>query len=209
MVLLESAEDINAFPNTNEYRVTLRMYEDVYTICIPTKSLTYHSIQNQVILFRRESHRARGVFQQLRLVFLSGLAYRPYTISAQIEETRLRIEVRQITLLPAHHPTDKDISADGRRTTTCVNTAGLPPSAAGTVQSQPFLAFRPSRHMFTSRQLDRELYPSIILPVSHLLRMKRMRLHFPIFLTCSHCATDRVVCASAPRCLALSTVNDL
>ena len=31
MVLLESAEDINALPNTNEYRATLTMYEDVFT----------------------------------------------------------------------------------------------------------------------------------------------------------------------------------
>jgi hypothetical protein len=69
-------------------------------ICVPTESLTRHSIRNQVVLFRTESHRARGVFQQLRLVFLSGLTYRLYAISAQIEETRMRIEVRQITLLP-------------------------------------------------------------------------------------------------------------
>ena len=52
------------------------------------------------MLFRTESHRARGVLQQLRLVFLSGVAYRLYAISAQIEEIRLRIEVCQITLLP-------------------------------------------------------------------------------------------------------------
>ena len=69
-------------------------------ICVPAESLTNHSIRNQVVLFRTESHRARGVFQQLRLVFLSGLAYRLYGISAQIEETRLRIEVRQVNLLP-------------------------------------------------------------------------------------------------------------
>jgi hypothetical protein len=68
-------------------------------ICVPTESLTNHSIRNQVVLFRTESHRARGVIQQLRLVFLYGLAYRLYAISVQIEETRLRIEVRQITLL--------------------------------------------------------------------------------------------------------------
>ena len=68
-------------------------------IFVPTKTLTSHSLRNQVVLFRRESHRARGVLQQLRLVFLSGLAYRLYTISAQIEETRLRIEVCQIALL--------------------------------------------------------------------------------------------------------------
>jgi hypothetical protein len=69
-------------------------------ICVPTESLTNHSIQNQVVLFRTESNRARGVLQQLRLVFLYGLAYRLHAISAQIGETRLRIEVRQITLLP-------------------------------------------------------------------------------------------------------------
>jgi hypothetical protein len=68
-------------------------------ICVPAQSLTNHSIQNQVVLFRRESNRARGVLQQLRLVFLYGLAYRLYAISAQIEEARLRIEVRQITLV--------------------------------------------------------------------------------------------------------------
>ena len=66
-------------------------------IRVLTGSLTNHSIRNQVVLFRTESHRARGVLRQLRLVFLSGLAYRLYAISAQIEETRLRIEVRQIT----------------------------------------------------------------------------------------------------------------
>jgi len=30
MVLLESAEDTNALPNTSEYRTTLTMYEDVF-----------------------------------------------------------------------------------------------------------------------------------------------------------------------------------
>jgi hypothetical protein len=68
-------------------------------ICILTESLTNHSVRNQVVLFRTESHRARGVLQQLRLVFFSGLTYRLYAISTQIEETRLRIEVRQITFL--------------------------------------------------------------------------------------------------------------
>ncbi|KAN0125694.1 hypothetical protein V8E52_000901 [Russula decolorans] len=75
MILLDRAEDINALANTGEYRATLTI------------------IRNQVVLFRTESHRARGVFQQLRLVFLSGLTYRLYAISAQIEETRMRIEL--------------------------------------------------------------------------------------------------------------------
>jgi len=74
-ILLDHAEDNNALPNTSEYRAILTL------------------IRNQVVLFRTESHRARGVLQQLRLVFLSGLAYRLYAISAQIEETRLRIEL--------------------------------------------------------------------------------------------------------------------
>jgi len=75
IILLYRAEDINALPNTNEYRTTLTI------------------IQNQVVLFRMESHRARGVLQQLRLVILFGLAYRLHAISAQIEENRLRIEL--------------------------------------------------------------------------------------------------------------------
>jgi hypothetical protein len=31
MILLDRAEDINALPNTSEYRATLTMYEDVFT----------------------------------------------------------------------------------------------------------------------------------------------------------------------------------
>jgi len=31
MILLDRAEDINAVPNTNEYRAILTMYEDVFT----------------------------------------------------------------------------------------------------------------------------------------------------------------------------------
>jgi hypothetical protein len=35
MILLDRAEDINALPNTNEYRTTLTMYEDVYSSASP------------------------------------------------------------------------------------------------------------------------------------------------------------------------------
>ncbi len=97
VILLDRAEDINALPNASEYRATLAMYEDARSHLCPSESLTQHRLRNQVVRFRTESHRSPGILQQLKLVFLSGLPYKLYAISVQIEAIRLKVEVRLIT----------------------------------------------------------------------------------------------------------------
>jgi hypothetical protein len=100
VILLDRAEDINAFPNASEYRATLAMYEDARNYLCPSESLTQHSFRNQVVRFRTESHRSPGILQQLKLVFLSRFPYKLYAISAQIEAIRLKVEVRLIFFCP-------------------------------------------------------------------------------------------------------------
>ena len=43
---------------------------------------------------RMESNRARGIFRQLRLAILRGLAYKLYSLYTQIEDIKSELEVR-------------------------------------------------------------------------------------------------------------------
>jgi hypothetical protein len=80
-----------------DYEAELAVYIIVsYHHLLP---LTEASLHHQFIEMRTESHRSPGFFQQLCLLFLSGLTWRLYLLKWRIESIRRRIEVRQFTLL--------------------------------------------------------------------------------------------------------------
>jgi len=90
--LLVRAEAHNAIPNAREdYRAWLAMYEG---LCNPhwCRTTDRHSLRNQLLRARTESHRSPQFFQQFRLAFC--LTYKLYVLRSQIEETRRELEVR-------------------------------------------------------------------------------------------------------------------
>jgi hypothetical protein len=95
--LLNRAEAINAILDESEYRREFTKYGNP---CNMWDHLTdRYSIRNKFSHMRIASHRAPGVFQQLRLLFGSALTYKLYILSSQIGAIKLQLEVRRITFL--------------------------------------------------------------------------------------------------------------
>jgi len=55
-----------------------------------------HSLGNQLLRARTESHRSPQFVQQFRLALLSGLSYKLYILRSQIEDIRRELEVRLV-----------------------------------------------------------------------------------------------------------------
>ncbi|KAH9976139.1 hypothetical protein BGW80DRAFT_1291575 [Lactifluus volemus] len=77
--LLAHAESIGAIPEASQLRIDLEMYETL--------------LANELTRMRMESHRAHGIFQQLRLAVCHGLTWKLYVLSSQIEVIRVKVEV--------------------------------------------------------------------------------------------------------------------
>ena len=61
--------------------------------------LTEHRFRSQFVQMRAESNRSPGFFQQLCLLFLSGLTWRLYSLKLRIEAAKREVEVCRSTLL--------------------------------------------------------------------------------------------------------------
>ena len=61
--------------------------------------LTERRFRSQFVQMRAESNRSPGFFQQLCLLFLSGLTWRLYSLKSRIEAVKREVEVCRTTLL--------------------------------------------------------------------------------------------------------------
>ena len=117
-LLLESAEDANALPNTSEYRATLTMYEDVFTHLRPHRVIdqSQYSKPSRAVSYGESSSSRSFPTTSACLSFRSGLQALWHFRSDRGNSAEDRGPSGHFI---AHHLTDKAFSAGGGRTTTC------------------------------------------------------------------------------------------
>ena len=92
--LLDRAESTGVFPQPNDYRSALTLYESVMPLSMGGRLTDRHSYSNQFLRIRMESHRAPGILQQLRLAVQYGLTCKLYMLSSHVVAIKVEIKVR-------------------------------------------------------------------------------------------------------------------
>jgi len=100
--LLDQAEANGAITDdASEYRANLTKYDLLSVVVVSSRhSLTVRirRLANQLQRMRAESQRSPGIYQQLVLTVRSCMAYKLYTLSSQVEDMKIKVEVRWCTL---------------------------------------------------------------------------------------------------------------
>ena len=91
--LLDCAESIGAIPQPNDYRPTLALYEAVMPLPTGRHLTDRRRCASEFLQIRMESHRAPGIFRQLRLAVRYGLTCKLYTLLSRVEAIKIKIEV--------------------------------------------------------------------------------------------------------------------
>ena len=91
--LLDRAESTGAVPRPNDHRSALTLYEAVVPLPTDRRLTDQRSCASKFLQIRMESHRARGIFRQLRLAVWPGLTCRLYMLSLRVEAIKIEIEV--------------------------------------------------------------------------------------------------------------------
>lgn len=117
-LLLESAEDVNALPNTSEYRATLTMYEVVLTHLRPHRvtDQSQHSKPSRAVSYGESPSSRSFPTTSACLSFRSDLQALWHFLSDRGNSAEDRGSSGHFI---AHHLTDMAFSAGGRRTTPC------------------------------------------------------------------------------------------
>ena len=96
MALLERDEAIY-IPNLGDYQANLAMCAYLNPRGSP---LTEPRFRGQFVQMRAESNRSPGFYQQLCLLFLSGLTWRLYSLKWRIQAAKREVEVCRTLFLP-------------------------------------------------------------------------------------------------------------
>jgi len=103
--LVDRAEANGAITDASKYRADLTRYEAIHRLAqCPSPSLSSHSFANQLQRMRTESQRSPGIFQQLFLAVRYRLTYKLYTLSSQVEDVKIKVEVCCSALLTYSAP---------------------------------------------------------------------------------------------------------
>jgi hypothetical protein len=100
--LLDQAEANGAITDdASEYRANLTMYDGLPVVVVSSRhSLTvrFRRLAHQLQRMRAETQRYPGIYQQLVLTVRSCMTYKLYTLSSQVEDMKIKVEVRWYTL---------------------------------------------------------------------------------------------------------------
>ncbi len=90
---LGAVESTGVFPQPNDYRSALILYDALMPLPMNHHLTDRHSHADQLLRIRMESHRAPGILQQLRLAVRYGLTCKLYTLSSRVDAVKVKIEV--------------------------------------------------------------------------------------------------------------------
>ena len=118
--LVDRAEANGAITDASKFRADLARYGVIRSLShYPSPLTARHSFANQLLRMRTESQRAPGIFQQLVLAVRYRLTYKAYTLSLQVDDMKIKVEVNWSALLTSS-VSDSGVLAGSRRTAACV-----------------------------------------------------------------------------------------